>query len=192
MDGLIKFYPEIWGERIKILPYENFDVGLDKGAFIFSDLERLKPSITRKAEKRWNELRKNDCSMLNHPVQSLRRYALQKALNNDFRIFRTNEIPDDIRFPVFLRRENDHAGNVTELLYNYEEVRRAKLRYFYNYKNLQTYRLSHFQPLMLVEFIDTVSLDGIYRKYSAMKIGNQSRWWYCSLMKRSRVSHSEL
>ena len=136
----LEHYQNLWDGRIIILPYENFHDRFDKGSFIFSDLERLKPSVTRKAEKGWNELRKAGCKTLNHPVHSRRRYALQKALNNDFRVFRSNEIPDDIRFPVFLRRENDHAGNITPLLNNHEAVRSARLKYFYNYKNLQTYR----------------------------------------------------
>jgi hypothetical protein len=173
VKGWLEQYSKLWEGRMKILPYEDFSDSFDKGTFIFSDLERLKPSITRKVENRWNELRKAGCNTLNHPVQSLRRYALQKTISNDFRVFRTNEIPDDIRFPVFLRRENDHAGNITPLLKDHKEVRKARLRNFYSFKNLRMFRFSHFQPLLLAEFINTMSPDGIFRKYSAMKIGDQ-------------------
>jgi len=145
-------------DRMRILPYQRLRGWLKPGVFIFSDIERLNSDLRRSALTAWTNASKAGCTCLNHPSESLRRVDLQHALNNDFRVFRASEPSVDIRFPVFLRGENDHRGNLTELLYSSEELRSA---------------LIQLPDALIVEFIDTSDRNGIFRKYSCFRIGDR-------------------
>ena len=58
--------------------------------------------------------------MLNHPTRTLRRYDLLRALHaagrNQFAAYRPSDDLTGVRFPVFLRREDDHDGRRSGLL----------------------------------------------------------------------------
>jgi hypothetical protein len=67
------------------------------------------------------------------------------------------------RWPVFLRTEGDHGGDMSELLHNPGEVRAA----------VET-AMSKGWPLanmMLVEFASDPIAPGLYRKHSVMRLG---------------------
>ena len=75
----------------------------------------------------WIELNKNkQCIIFNHPNRSLRRYQLLKKIKdinvNRFNIFRLNDNLNALTFPVFLRRENDHHGSLSDLIHNTEDL----------------------------------------------------------------------
>lgn len=146
-----------WEVRFRLLPYEQLSGWLEPGVFIFSDYERLAPWLRRKATKTYENALDAGCVVLNHPQKSLLRYELQKALNNKFRVFRPDEIPEDLRFPVFVRGENDHRGNRSPLINTREKLD----LYLYNFPNLLT-----------VEYVDTSDQHGLFRKYGAMRIGD--------------------
>jgi len=154
----IEYYPELLKGRLRILPYPKCHGTVPEGTFIFSDVERLSPSGTRKASRLLERLHSAGCNTLNHPSHSLRRYDLQKSLRNDFRVFRADEVPDDLRYPVFLRVENDHEGSQTDLLHDSESYRAARKK---------------LPDSLVVEFLDTRSEDGYYRKYSSFRIGKR-------------------
>ncbi|MEK6217210.1 MAG: hypothetical protein N2B03_08345, partial [Boseongicola sp.] len=129
VTGWLKHFSALWSFRFTVLPYERLSGWLDPGTFIFSDYERLTPRLRRAALLTHSNAVKAGCAVLNHPQKSLRRYDLQKALNNAFRVFRSNEIPDDLRFPVFLREENEHRANLTPLLSARGQLELALVRY---------------------------------------------------------------
>jgi hypothetical protein len=105
--------------------------------------------------------------LLNDPSRSLLRPALLAALAerglNSFRGYPAQEADRVTRFPVFLRGAHNHDGSLTGLLGSREEVRRALLTL-----RLHGYRRA---DLLIVEFCDTSDSHGIFRKYSAYRVG---------------------
>ena len=154
----VEYYQEELAGRIRVLPYSKCHGTVEAGTFIFSDFERLSGRRMQKATKLLTKLRLAGCHTLNHPSDSLRRYDLQKALRNDFRVFRSHEVPDDLRYPVFLRMENDHRGSQTDSLPGPEQLIAARKK---------------FPKSLVVEFLDTRDQDGYYRKYSSFRIGER-------------------
>jgi len=153
----IEHYSDILQGRVRILPYERCYGSFERGTFIFGDVERLSPRMTRRASGIWAKLRNTGCRPLTHPARSLRRYDLQKALRNDFRVFRPHEVPSDLRYPVFLRGENDHNGPRTQLIADEAGYLAARQR---------------FPRKLVVEFLDTRDAEGVFRKYSAIRVGD--------------------
>jgi hypothetical protein len=147
----------LWSFRFTVLPYEKLGGWLAPGVFIFSDYERLTPNLRPKALLTHRNAVKSGCTLLNDPRRSLRRYDLQKRLNNDFRVFRPHEIPDDLRYPVFLREENEHRGTLTPLLDTREEL---------------DSELARHRRALTVEYLDTADKYGFFRKYAAFRIGD--------------------
>ena len=141
------------------------------GAYIFADIDRLSDDDRRRAQDAWQTLRRlpEPCVLLNEPAACLRRYDLLATLHargsNTFRAHHLDAPPAAIRFPVFLRVESDHAGNRTGLLSTPEELAStiAGLR-------AQGTRLDGW---LIVEFSDTADEQGIFRKYSAFRVGER-------------------
>jgi hypothetical protein len=156
VTGWLRHYHSVWAFRFSVLLYEELGGWLEPGTFIFADYERLSPRLRQKALLTHRNATKIGCTVLNHPRKSLRRYALQKKLRNDFRVFRQHEIPGDLRYPVFLRVEDDHRGNLTPLLKTGEELAAA---------------LAQHPGSLIVEYLDTSDSRGVFRKYGAMRIG---------------------
>jgi hypothetical protein len=143
----------------------------DPGAYIFADLDHLSAAELQKAAIVWQALAEpgTGARLLNHPTRSMRRYELLRALHergiNRFDVFRLTEARWPARYPVFLRREDGHAGPSSGLLRTREELemvvealeRQGEVR----------------DRLMVVEFCDTADADGIYRKYGAWVVGDQ-------------------
>lgn len=134
------------------------------GTWIFSDLERLSGEQAREAGRIRDLLAGagEGWRVLNHPSRSLRRYALLRTLRerglNEFDVHRPGE-GRPLRYPVFLRGEDDHEGSRTGLLTSPAEVE-AALR-------------SPGRPAkaLLTEFCETADGEGVYRKYAAFRIG---------------------
>jgi hypothetical protein len=139
------------------------------GVYVFSDLERL-PHRHCQQLAEW--LRAVKLSprprILNHPTRSLRRYELLRTLyeagKNPFNAYRVTERRMPARYPVFLREEREHSGPTSALLCSEVELRR-------DIENLDRDELSR-EERLIVEFADTAGADGLYRKYSAYRIGD--------------------
>ena len=106
--------------------------------------------------------------VLNHPRQSLQRFALLRRLFeigcNRFNVIRATDDPSGLRYPVFVRFEHRHNGSLTTLLHDRYALDRALLDLA-----VQGIAAKH---LLVVEFCDTSGPDGLFRKYSAMRIGD--------------------
>lgn len=105
--------------------------------------------------------------LLNDPSRCLLRPAFLTALAdqgvNTFRAYPAHEANRLSRFPVFLREAHAHGGSLTSLLGSPAELRRALLAL-----RFRGYRLA---DLLIVEFCDTSDRHGIFRKYSAFRVG---------------------
>lgn len=154
---------------VKPIYYHRLNSHIKKiksGTVIFSDVELLTPSRQKHFTEIYDRLAtRADVKILNHPTKTLKRYALHKLLYeqgiNKFRSYRLTDNLDQIQFPVFIRFENDHAGNQTDLIDNKSDLDR------------QLQRFDKSQEVLISEFCDTADGNGIYRKYSAVIIDGQ-------------------
>jgi len=96
---------------------------LPAGTWIFTDVDRLGEAGRARATALWDALQADRARWrtANHPALTLRRLALLEALHvagiNDFRAWRADgPLPDDVRFPVFVRVADDHGGSRSGLL----------------------------------------------------------------------------
>jgi hypothetical protein len=81
-----------------------------------------------------------------------------------FTVYRPAEVGQVRRFPVFVRDEHLHNGNLTPLLHDAGELQRGLHGLM-----LRGRRLS---DLLIVEFCDTSDAQGHFRKYSAFKVAD--------------------
>ncbi len=138
---------------------------LPRGAWILTGLDRLTPAGRQAARLVADHLVAAGVPVLNHPARILLRYDLLDALHrsgiNRFRAVRASGDQGGLRFPVFIREENQHTGTLTSLLHDERELVRGL-----THVRLKGYTL---EELLIVEFCDTSS-DGVFRKYSAYNI----------------------
>jgi hypothetical protein len=112
--------------------------------------------------------------VLNRPDRALRRYDLLTQLVaagiNQFRARRAADGAEDLRYPVFIRSERRHSGSHTPLLHDRAAVRQALATLVVRGRPLS--------DLLIVEFCDTVGADGLFRKYSALRVGDAIIPWH--------------
>ncbi len=137
--------------------------------YVFTDLERLDPSETECALALWRRLEAHPDTVriLNHPTTCMRRFELLRRLHdrglNRFGIYRAAEGPRPERWPVFVRDENEHAGEFSGLLHSPEDLER----------HLAALDEEALANRVVVEFCDTSDAAGIVRKYGAFKVGER-------------------
>ena len=173
----IDHYLESWGRDVRGFVstrcYEDIAFGddLEPGTYIFTDLERLGEAELDFARQIWTTLsaRPESYRLLNDPSKILRRYELLKAMyangTNVFQAYRLNNGRLPEKFPLFLRRESEHDGAISPLLNSREEMDRAVA-------DLTAKGIPR-GDLLAVEFCDTAGDDGVYRKYSAFRVGGR-------------------
>jgi hypothetical protein len=155
------FAPDL-ADRIRPVAYQKINQR-SPGTYIFADVERLTGKLTMRANRLWHALDRAGYRLLNHPRRSMRRYRLLKSLyqqgTNTFNVFRPWErLWNRLNYPVFLRGENDHKGTVSDIISTPRELFKAQCRH---------------RKALITEFCDTRGEDGLYRKYSAMRIGDR-------------------
>ncbi|MGH7214433.1 MAG: hypothetical protein ACREIT_06690 [Tepidisphaeraceae bacterium] len=170
----IEPFLDSWGRmlrsRARVMFYDDLAHARQlpiEASYIFSDLERLGPAPMELAEAVAKRLVAGGARVLNHPSRVLRRYDLLRTLHqrglNGFGAYRLNgAVVRPQRFPVFLRREGEHDGNVSPLLNSQEELDRA----------VAEARNGPAHDLLVVEYCDTVDAQGVFRKYSIHRIGD--------------------
>jgi hypothetical protein len=141
------------------------------GLYVFSDVELLDDKQKQQAAALHARLKAEPARyrVWNDPTRSARRFdvleSMAKEGRNEFRAFRAGEpLPDDLRYPVFVRDENEHTGTRTPLLKNSEELHAA----------LGGLRAGSrpTQPLLVVEWLNYGDADGVFRKYSLFRWGD--------------------
>lgn len=174
----MRTYLDDWGralaDRVTIVPYAEFigRANPPRGAYIFSDLDRVNAHWLPRLQQRWDDLidAGTAVNMLNEPLRVKTRLPLLQELHargiNDFDVYpiALNKPPTPKRFPVFIREANDHNGPITELIRN-----QAELVQYLDYC-AKAGKLTG--TPVLVEFVDTADTSGMYRKYSAFRFGH--------------------
>ena len=172
INAFLKNWPNQVASSIRLIPYQSLHRirCIQPGLFVFSDIERLTTIQHRTAEHLCQQISENfgEIPILNHPTRVLSRYHLLSLLwkqgINRFRVFSWADREEPMRYPVFIRRANDHEGPLTDLIMSKESFNDQ-------WRSLQA---SGEDPgeLIAVEFCDTCGEDQLYRKYSAFRIGD--------------------
>jgi hypothetical protein len=155
---------------IRILSYETLPTILPRGTYIFSDLERLSADQAVLAGEVWRQLAASGPAirLLNHPLSAARRMTLLERMyaagRNRFRAYRATDGALTPAFPVFVRTEHEHEGSFSGLLRDHSELDQAIVRLLLSGAEAD--------DILIVEFCDT-SRDGLYRKYSAFRVGDR-------------------
>jgi hypothetical protein len=169
-------YLASWGRRFRsVVQPIDYDHLLARrrflpGVYVFADLEFLDTARRHRAAEVWDELRAMGPAvrLLNDPRRSLLRYDLLRRLHqegfNDFTVYRHDEDMGAVRFPAFVRAEDDHEGSRTQLVSDQGELADvlAELR-----------RARPDQSWLITEFCDTVGNDGLYSKYAAFHLDGE-------------------
>ena len=173
--AVMSAYLGYWGrdvaEHFNLMSYRQLfrSRRLHRGSYIFSDIERLSAPEREKVAVVWNELRNAwpDCRLLNHPLKVMKRYPLLRTLHdsgiNAFTAYRYLDNPRPDRFPVFIKRENDHLQPESGLLNSQVELDSC----------LDS--VSQFMDpseILVVEFHNKTDSQGRFWKYSAFVFEN--------------------
>ncbi|MBP9855318.1 MAG: hypothetical protein KBD53_10680 [Candidatus Omnitrophica bacterium] len=168
-------YLALWGriQARNILPvtYESFikKKFFPAGLYIYSDIELLQGSLREEVIRIHQKLsgENKHYRFLNNPSVTLSRYPLLKNLYdiglNSFNVYPLNENYSNARFPVFLRKANDHRGPQTQLLNSVMETEETLAELRHKNENLEDW--------MVTEYCHVAGQDGIFRKYAAFIVG---------------------
>ena len=157
-------------DRVVPLSYEYLltaEKGL-VGNYLFTDMDRASRAEIEKAVRVANAATNagHGCRVINWPNLGRMRYELLRELYerkiNPFNVYRYTEARTPARFPVFVRRRSDHTGSFTKLLTGTNDLEKV----IDHLLKLGCDR----DDLLIVEFLDTRSPDGHYRKYSSFLI----------------------
>lgn len=157
---------------IKVHLYEDFQwPEPSPDTFIFTDLERLSAGQFELAVDYAGSLKRSGVTLtiLNSPERVMRRLDLLNEMSrsgiNRFRAFRFREMPEDFRYPGFLRMGRDHDGAASPLLRNRDELLASSKRMLAAGADVE--------DVLAVEYCETLGADGMYRKYSYFKIADE-------------------
>jgi len=163
-------YMASWGQRFQgaVQPLAYGDLLRYRrrlpGVYFFSDLELIRPDRRARVIGLWHELRAlgPDVVLFNHPGESLRRYDLLRTLHregmNRFNVHRLDEDPSRVRYPAFVRGENDHYGSHDRTVHGPEELAGVISQLPHRRPD---------RPWIITEYCDTSDESGVFRKYSA-------------------------
>jgi hypothetical protein len=173
VDPFLRSWAHGLASEFVVVPYEALpnNASLPAGTYVFSDLERLTASQRPLVAGVCEQLARAGSAvrLVNHPVRTLRRYDLLRGLHasgaNRFNIFRAAEPGQPWRYPVFLRQEGEHTGSLSKLISDPENLHKA----------VRALIMARFDPqdLLVVEFCDTKDESGLFRKYSAFRVGDR-------------------
>ncbi len=140
------------------------------GHWIFADVDRLPPRTAEQAARLWQVLVAAGAGrIVNHPTRVLRRYELLRRLHdagiNRSDVCRVTEAREPRHWPVFVRREAEHKGAMTDLLHGPDQLRAAL-------EDMD--RTGHSrEDALICEFCDTADARGIYTKYGAFLVAGR-------------------
>jgi len=174
--------PHNISDMVKAISYHDLRrIGsFEPGAVIFTGLGVITNQQRRAGIEVYKQMfeKSDSISLLNHPKKSLKRLELIRKLHetgiNDYFAYKTDEcLSESITYPVFVREARRHSGSLTGLIENPD-----KLNESINYLKNAGYPSD---DLLIVEFCDTSDKNGLFRKYSALKIGDAIIPRYLSL-----------
>lgn len=175
MNSFVGTWDKELAQRLISVPYGDLDLRepIPAGLHIFADFERLRPLEKNYVQAIHDRMQQHPESYqtINSPALWSGRLGLNQSLSaagrNDYRAFRLADIPPDLKFPVFVRWENEHSGSLGEPVATRSAIKERANQYAQGRQRLNRHKL------LVVEHLDVISPDGYYRKYSAQKIGDR-------------------
>ncbi len=156
---------------VRLLDYDALFRGeRPAGTCIFTDFDRLDANGLKRAAAIFREMsaRSGKHRLLNDPSRVLLRFALLRKLYdaglNPYNVYRLRQLLHVRRFPVFARGERGHDWPVSSLLED-----RYRLRQFLAGLDENVDR----DDLMICEYCAQPAAEGVFRKLSAYRIGDQ-------------------
>ena len=156
---------------------------LPRATYVFTDLDRLNFWELQLAARLYAWLRRAGLKVLNDPARVRQRFSLLRTLNdNGFNGFDAWRIEDPRRparahYPVFLRTEGAHRGNLTDLLETPEALEAAIEQ--------ALERGIPARDLIAIQYCARPLRPGLFRKLAAFRVGDrmvtslavhESRW----------------
>ena len=176
----------VLAERMRVVLYTELArmERLPLGTWVFTEPDQLDAPRRELARHVRERLRAAGARVMNDPTRVLLRGDLLRAAYdagvNEHRAWLASDVvmnsrtadgrdadtvsADALRYPVFVRYANEHAGNLTPLL----DSPRALSNALGELVAGGTKR----HDLLVVEFCDTKDEHGLYRKYAAYKVGD--------------------
>lgn len=156
---------------LRVTTYERIfsRASLSPGHLVFTDVDLLSPPELEAAQKVAERFKAvlPGATIFNEPARVLQRYALLSVLwrenINPFRAARLDDGVPELRYPVFIRREDGAEGPETGLLSSREELLNAIER-------LSAAGLP-LRGRIAVEYCAERCERGYFRKYGAFRIG---------------------
>jgi hypothetical protein len=171
--GYLEKGPPDLRDRIVPISYEYL-LSTEKGPvgnYLFTDIDRASRAEIEKAVRIAHAITNagHGCRVINWPNSGCMRYELLRRLYergiNPFNVYRYTEARMPARFPVFVRRLSEHTGSFSALIDSPELLERMVDRIL---------KLGYDRDdLLIVEFVDTRSPDGLYRKYGSSLIAGE-------------------
>ncbi len=139
-----------------------------RATYIFAGLDQLYDWELRVAAELHRGLKAAGLKVLNDPARVMSRYELVHVLHeegiNPFDAYRADGRPRPRRFPVFLRREFDHKGPLSDLIPDQAGLDRALA-------GLQA-EGTPLRGILVVEFAGEPVAEGVWRKLGTFRIGD--------------------
>ncbi len=141
---------------------------LRRGAYIFTDLDRLSRWDLELAAELYLQLQRAGLPVWNNPATAKTRYSLLRCLHaaglNDFNVHRADELSASVRYPVFVRKNHGHGAPLSDLLPSRTELDRALAA--------AIAKGTPAEHLLVIEFAAEPVRPGVYRKLAAFRIGD--------------------
>jgi len=188
MDEFFSYEERAFVDRFRVIDFEQLPAmrRFERGTYVIAGIERTTPAMKALVASLCDQLDAAGGSrILNWPTRTLGRFDLLNRLygagKSEVRVVRGNEDLDSLRYPVFIRSERGHDGNLSDLLENPSDVRDAL--------GARLVEGHSIDDLMVVEFCSTSDANGVYRKYAAYSVGgrilgrslNAGRQWMLKL-----------
>ena len=170
--------PSDFAAQSKVIGYSTIDLSAvpDPGLHIFTDFERLLAPERALVKRLIRRLRlRGDVRVLGDLGQWKGRHQLLTRLAddgiNDFRSYTVDQLSDaDPRFPVFVRWANDHSGTIGGVINDRAALDRRLDRIARHHRRRMRWIGDQ---LLIVEKADAISPDGLYRKFSVFRLGDE-------------------
>ncbi|SDB40645.1 hypothetical protein [Bauldia litoralis] len=137
------------------------------GVHIFTGIDQLYDWEVVLAADLCRALKAKGIVCLNDPARVMSRFELLRNLHeegiNPFNAYRADARPKPARFPVFIRREFDHRGPVTDLIHDQAELDRVLAGIRADGRTLR--------GLLVIEYAAEPIAPGIWRKLGTARIG---------------------
>ena len=139
------------------------------GVHIFTGIDQLYDWELVLAADLYRSLKDAGLVCLNDPARVMSRFELLRSLHeegiNPFNAYRADARPRPQRFPVFVRREFDHRGPLTDLIADQGALESTLTQLRTDGRSLR--------GLLVVEFAGEPIAPGVWRKLGTFRIGEK-------------------